>query len=59
MGPENFLYHGKLGHGAFGNVFLVSDKETKNLYAMKIMRKKRFFEDNIVRFAKSEREILG
>lgn len=37
--PEDFLMHKKLGKGSFGEVYLVEKKDTKNLYAMKIIPK--------------------
>ena len=41
VGPENFLVHGLIGKGSFGEVFLVESKTTGNLYAMKALHKNR------------------
>lgn len=35
---DRFLVHRKIGEGGFGNVFLVSDLETKELCALKMLR---------------------
>ena len=42
IGPGDFIYHSKLGGGSFGNVYLVEEKKTKKLYAMKIQKKSTF-----------------
>ncbi len=48
IGPENFIYHAKLGGGSFGEVYLVQEKKTKKLYAMKIQKKSTFIKQKII-----------
>ena len=57
----------KLGQGSFGTVYL-SEKfviksdgtkvPTGKMYAMKIMNKKQIMENNLVKYAKTERDVL-
>lgn len=57
----------KLGQGSFGIVYLVEkltiDKQgkatpTKKLYAMKILNKRQIISQNLVKYAKSERDVM-
>ena len=48
-----------LGKGSFGEVYLVQKKENKNLYAMKVLKKDKVFQQNLTRYAKTERNVLS
>jgi serine/threonine protein kinase len=57
----------KLGQGSFGQVFLVekfairpngTQVPTGKLYAMKILNKKQLMGNNLVKYAKTERDVL-
>ena len=43
VGPSDFLVHCLLGTGSFGDVYLVEKKDTKVLYAMKVLLKENIF----------------
>lgn len=48
-----------IGTGSFGEVFLVERKETGKLYAMKILKKNKVLQQNLVRYALTERNVLS
>ncbi|XP_036356137.1 serine/threonine-protein kinase 38-like [Octopus sinensis] len=48
-----------LGNGGYGNVFLVRKKDTRNIYAMKIISKKKTLTKKQIRNIKAERDILS
>lgn len=51
-----------LGKGSFGEVFLVQKKSGTNYsmyYAMKVLSKQRIMGHNLVRYAKTERNVLS
>jgi serine/threonine protein kinase len=57
---ESFEIIEKLGKGSFGSVFLVrkkDDPEKKN-YAMKVLEKDKVLAQNLIRYAKTERNVL-
>ena len=58
-GQENFLPLKKLGSGSFGDVYLVRDKNSGKLYAMKTLSKRKILGQNLVRYAKTERDVLS
>jgi serine/threonine protein kinase len=39
IGPHSIEVHGLLGKGSFGEVYLVEKKDTKQLFAMKVLHK--------------------
>jgi protein-serine/threonine kinase len=41
IGPNHFIPLKILGSGSFGEVYLVRDKKTNKLYAMKVLSKER------------------
>lgn len=68
VGPNNFVPIMKLGQGSFGQVFLVEkitikadgiSVNTGKMYAMKILNKKQILGNNLVKYAKTERDVLS
>ena len=67
VGPSNFMPVMKLGQGSFGQVYLCEKFSlrpngigipTGKLYAMKILNKKQIMGNNLVKYAKTERDVL-
>jgi hypothetical protein len=58
VGPEDFEYVHVLGRGSFGEVFLVKYKKTGKYYAMKILDKRKVLTQNMVKYARTERNVL-
>ena len=48
-----------VGKGSFGKVFLVREKATSTLYAMKVLKKDYIIRKNQVEHTKTERNVLG
>jgi len=55
---SNFNIIGKIGQGSFGRVFLVSSKKSKNLYALKVIKKDLLVADRDILSIKRERFLL-
>jgi len=55
----DFEIRALLGQGSFGAVFLVEQVGTKNLYAMKVLDKSYVVKENLLKYAKGERNILA
>jgi hypothetical protein len=58
IGPECFDVIQLLGKGSFGEVYLVRYKATRKPYAMKVLNKRRIMAQNLVKYAKTERNVL-
>ena len=67
VGPDHFQVIAKLGQGSFGVVYVAEKLNIKedgttvptgNLYAMKILNKKQIMGKNLVKYAKTERNVL-
>jgi serine/threonine protein kinase len=48
-----------IGKGSFGKVFLVNEKKTNHIYALKVLRKDNIIRRNQVEHTKTERSVLG
>eukprot|EP00571_Detonula_confervacea_P006868 CAMPEP_0172316446 /NCGR_PEP_ID=MMETSP1058-20130122/28241_1 /TAXON_ID=83371 /ORGANISM="Detonula confervacea, Strain CCMP 353" /LENGTH=696 /DNA_ID=CAMNT_0013030751 /DNA_START=69 /DNA_END=2159 /DNA_ORIENTATION=- len=48
-----------IGKGSFGKVFLVREKQTNEMFALKVLKKDNIIKRNQVEHTKSERSILG
>ena len=48
-----------IGRGSFGEVFLVRNKLTNELLAMKVLKKEKVFAQNLVRYVMTERNVLS
>ena len=57
--PEDFICIGLLGQGSFGEVYLVNKKNTEKYYAMKVLDKKKIAQQNIFKYAITERNVLS
>jgi len=59
VGPDDFMPLKILGSGSFGEVYLVREIRSSELYAMKVLTKAKIFGNNLVRYAKTERDVLS
>ena len=59
VGPDDFMPLKMLGSGSFGEVYLVREIRTGDLFAMKVLTKAKIFGNNLVRYAKTERDVLS
>ncbi len=59
MGLSNFRKISLLGKGAFGQVYLVENVMDRREYAMKALDKASIMQQNILRYAMTERKILS
>ncbi|GAA6049767.1 hypothetical protein JCM3770_002151 [Rhodotorula araucariae] len=59
VGPASFQKIRLLGKGDVGKVYLVREKQTHKLYAMKVLSKKEMIKRNKVKRALAEEEILA
>jgi serine/threonine protein kinase len=59
IGPNIFKPIMALGKGSFGEVYLVEKTNTKKLYAMKVLHKRKIMGQNLTRYAKTERNVLS
>lgn len=58
MSAEDFEVCGLLGKGSFGEIYLVRYRRNGKLYAMKTLSKHRIEHENLIRYARTERNIL-
>lgn len=58
VGVEDFELMTVIGKGSFGKVILVKKKDTKKVYAMKVLNKKTIYDRGEVEHTKSEKNIL-
>lgn len=58
IGPADFTLLRVVGQGAFGKVFQVQHVHTKEIFAMKVMKKEEIMEKNHGDYMKAERNIL-
>jgi len=59
LGPDDFHLMGILGKGSFGEVFLVRQKDSGKLLAMKVLRKEVVVGQNLVKYVMTERNVLS
>ncbi|THH09045.1 hypothetical protein EW145_g2270, partial [Phellinidium pouzarii] len=59
VGPESFQKVKLLGRGDVGKVYLVREKKTSKLFAMKVLSKKEMIERRKIKRALAEQEILA
>jgi len=59
VGPDSFVLVRQLGRGSFGEVFQVKHRKTEVEYAMKIMHKNKISRGNLLRYARTERNVLS
>lgn len=56
---NSFIIHSRIGQGSFGEVYLVEKRDTNMFLAMKVLSKQKIFEDNLKRYALTERNVLS
>ena len=56
---RDFSLIGMLGRGAFGEVYLVQKTDTGDQYAMKVLEKAMLLGHNVLRYARTERNVLS
>jgi tRNA A-37 threonylcarbamoyl transferase component Bud32 len=59
IGPHSFIVHSLIGKGSFGEVYLVEKKNTKAIYAMKVLNKNKIMKHNLIKYALTERNVLS
>ncbi|GAA6034104.1 hypothetical protein JCM8097_000697 [Rhodosporidiobolus ruineniae] len=59
VGPSSFQKIRMLGKGDVGKVYLVREKQTQKLYAMKVLSKREMIKRNKIKRALAEEEILA
>ncbi|GAA6062778.1 hypothetical protein JCM10212_006891 [Sporobolomyces blumeae] len=59
VGPSSFQKIKMLGKGDVGKVYLVKEKQSQQLYAMKVLSKKEMIKRNKIKRALAEEEILA
>mmetsp|Transcript_39042 Transcript_39042/g.59468 ORF Transcript_39042/g.59468 Transcript_39042/m.59468 type:complete len:168 (-) Transcript_39042:732-1235(-) len=58
IGPSDFMAHQLLGKGSFGEVFLVEELATQELWAMKVLSKAKVHSQNLLKYAFAELNIM-
>lgn len=58
VGPKDFRGLMQLGKGSFGEVYLAEMLSTKEMFAIKVLRKEKVLSNNLVRYAFTERNIM-
>ncbi|EAS04466.2 Serine/Threonine kinase domain protein (macronuclear) [Tetrahymena thermophila SB210] len=59
VGPTDFIVHGLIGKGSFGEVYLVEKKGSQMLYAMKVLHKSKIIRHNLTKYAMTERNVMS
>lgn len=59
IGLESFKFYKKIGEGAFGEVYIVKKGKSDKLYALKAIKKVKILGTNIMRYIKTEKEVLS
>ena len=58
IGKDSFRILKVIGRGSFGKVFLVEKKDSKEIFAMKVLKKENILQRNQITHTKTERQVL-
>ena len=56
---KDFIIHSKIGKGSFGQVYLIEKNDKNQLFALKVLKKKKINENNLIQYALTEKKILS
>eukprot|EP00826_Nyctotherus_ovalis_P017466 TRINITY_DN1514_c0_g1_i4.p1 TRINITY_DN1514_c0_g1~~TRINITY_DN1514_c0_g1_i4.p1 ORF type:complete len:439 (-),score=122.67 TRINITY_DN1514_c0_g1_i4:292-1608(-) len=59
IGPQSFMAHKLLGKGSFGEVYLVEKLGSSSFYAMKVIKKEKIMNENLVKYVITERRVMS
>ena len=59
ISTSSFVCLARLGKGSFGEVFLVEKIDTRERFAMKVLRKEKVLRQNLIKYVVTERNILS
>lgn len=59
VGPDSFRFVREIGSGAFGQVFEVAHRHTRESFAMKVFKKSTVNKANLLRYTLTERRVLA
>jgi len=59
VSPNCFSPIKQIGHGSFGNVYLVQEKRTQKFFAMKMLDKQKLISQNLIKYAITEKNVLS
>lgn len=45
---KDFVIHSKIGKGSFGKVYLVEKNDKSQLFAMKVLKKQKIYDNNLI-----------
>ena len=55
---KDFIIHSKIGKGSFGKVYLIERNDKNQLFALKVLKKQKIYENNLIQYALTEKKVL-